>query len=389
MTGDVRTLLHDTAETPSREPDIGAALRTARDRRRRRRGFSTLAAVLVTALVTGALVLGGGSGDEARVAIGPRQVGSAIPEGWQPITTDSGVSLSVPPGWKSESTSATPIGTPMVNVSESANDTEDVLLACTMHRDPASPPTSPASLLTLWEVPADSTQVTDVANGTLDVVDRPVSFAGALVPGPNECHGARYDQLAFQDAGRVFLVRVVSVYPTAADEEVRLALAARVLDTLRVQPLEAATTTTAPATTTTPTATVVPGVTAPTSAAPFVPNTDDERAIVALVARWLTFQSDDGIRETLIDADSILDLIHEGTRQYQMNMPDGYSGELQSLQFDDATHARFTFTLLLHGQPLYMNQQGEAVKIDGRWMMTRQSECSLLALGQLICPPPK
>ena len=42
------------------------------------------------------------------------------------------------------------------------------------------------------------------------------------------------------------MVRVVTVFPSATDEEARMALAAQVLDTLRIEPLDAATTTIAP-----------------------------------------------------------------------------------------------------------------------------------------------
>ena len=91
MTGDVRTLLHDTAETPSRAPDIGAALRTARDRRRRRRGFGALAAVVVVALVGGVFVsTSGGGGDDAqrRDLLRVRSLG--VPDGWKRVVTAAG-----------------------------------------------------------------------------------------------------------------------------------------------------------------------------------------------------------------------------------------------------------------------------------------------------------
>ena len=100
MTTDVRTLLHDAADAPTRGPDIGGALQRARDRRRRRRGVGALVAVVVIALVTGAVALGGGGGDDARVAIGPRQGVSEIPDGWKTVHADPGITVSVPATWK-------------------------------------------------------------------------------------------------------------------------------------------------------------------------------------------------------------------------------------------------------------------------------------------------
>ena len=44
-------------------------------------------------------------------------------------------------------------------------------------------------------------------------------------------------------------------------------------------------------------------------------------------------------------------------------------------------------TLFLQGAVLYSNQTGQAIKVDGRWMITRESECALLALGSIACPP--
>jgi hypothetical protein len=52
----------------------------------------------------------------------------------------------------------------------------------------------------------------------------------------------------------------------------------------------------------------------------------------------------------------------------------------------DGTHATFGDTLFLYGNVLYGNCTGDAVKIDGRWMITRDTECALLALGSIACP---
>jgi hypothetical protein len=36
---------------------------------------------------------------------------------------------------------------------------------------------------------------------------------------------------------------------------------------------------------------------------------------------------------------------------------------------------------------LFGQRSGVAVRIDGRWMVSRATECSLLSLGGLVCPP--
>src|SRR5262245_60203048 len=101
MTTDVRTLLHDTAETPNRGPDVEAAMRVARHRRRRLRGVGATAAVVVLTLVGGVFVAtSGGGGDDASVAIGPGQ-STVTPDGWKRVVTAPGVTIALPPGWDS------------------------------------------------------------------------------------------------------------------------------------------------------------------------------------------------------------------------------------------------------------------------------------------------
>src|SRR5262249_35102778 len=159
-----------------------------------------LVAVLAVALVTGALVLGGGGGsDDASVAIGPRQTAATVPNGWQTQHPAPGITISMPAEWQTEVTSTTPTGTPLLNVVDLADAANSVLAGCTAGRGGGPTPTSAGSIVTLWEFPGDAKQVTGVDDASLDVVDRPETFAGALVAGPTQCDAARYDQIAFRD----------------------------------------------------------------------------------------------------------------------------------------------------------------------------------------------
>ncbi len=391
MTGDVRTLLHDTAETPSRAPDIGAALRTARDRRRRRRGLGTLVGVVVVALVTGLVALGGGGGDDgdgAQVAIGARQSGSPIPDGWQTIRTDHGISLSVPADWTSQPTNTTPIGEPLLSADDLTPDADSALVACTTGRIPSASPTVAGSGVTVWEFPADAAQVPGTANDTLPVVGRPKTFAGALIRGApvsgTPCANARYDQVAFGDAGRVFMIRVATVFPSAADEQARMALAAQVLDTLRIEPLPSATTTSVVHDPTiSPPSITVPVTTLP----PFVPSTSDEQQINDLFVAWLRDHPDDETRAIVEDADALLDSIHQGLAQHTPDDLAKYSGTVSAIRMLDADHAEVQYTLLHDGQVQFGPRTGVAVRIDGRWKVSRATECALLSLGGITCPP--
>jgi hypothetical protein len=256
-----------------------------------------------------------------------------------------------------------------------------------MHREATVPPSGSGSALTLWEFRGDAKQVTGVDDASLDVVDRPQTFADALVPGPNDCRGARYDQLAFRDAGRVFLVRVVSVFPTAEDEQARLRLAADVLDTLRVDPLRAVPVD-GPATTTTPKVATGPAYPLPTitTLPPFVPSTDDERAIVAAFEAWADMHTDADLDATVEDPDAVRAPSHEGWAQQTPENLAAYDGRVDSIDLVDADHARVVYTILYNGQPAYPNRVGSAVRVDGTWKVSTETVCGMLRLGNITCP---
>jgi hypothetical protein len=53
----------------------------------------------------------------------------------------------------------------------------------------------------------------------------------------------------------------------------------------------------------------------------------------------------------------------------------------------DDTHADVRYTILHGGVPNFSNMPGAAIKIDGKWMVTRETVCNLLTYGGLHCPP--
>jgi hypothetical protein len=382
MTTDVRTLLHDAAAAPERAPDIAGALTNARAQRRRRRGFGALAAVVALAVVVGALALGSGGGDEARVAIGLRQAGSQVPDGWKTVTADPGITVSVPAAWKVSPDSASPIGVPVLSLENLSPMANDVLAACTLGQTPAGAPEEGGSLINVWEFPASSSEVPGTANDVLTVVDRPRTFSGTLTLGPRTCPAAEYQQIAFRDAGRVFMVRAVSVIPPDAENPELLALAARVLDTLHIEPLDA-TTTTAPATTT-------PKVVAPepTDSEPqFEGTTDDERKIAQAFITWMDDQSDAGLDASVEAPDAVRTPSHEGWDQHSPDDLAQYEGRVESVRVTDADHAQVVYTILHAGQVAFSQRLGSAVRVDGQWKVSTETVCGMLSLGGITCPP--
>jgi hypothetical protein len=53
----------------------------------------------------------------------------------------------------------------------------------------------------------------------------------------------------------------------------------------------------------------------------------------------------------------------------------------------DDTHADVEWSLLLDGTSRFGTLPGGAIKIDGRWYITRDTVCNLLTYGGIICPP--
>jgi hypothetical protein len=50
--------------------------------------------------------------------------------------------------------------------------------------------------------------------------------------------------------------------------------------------------------------------------------------------------------------------------------------------------ALVTFTILSDGRDLLLDQQGGAVKVDGRWLVRRATFCSIAAVAGVICRSP-
>jgi hypothetical protein len=386
MTTDVRTLLHDAADAPLRQADIVGARQTARARRRRRRGLAGALAAVVVAVATVGVVRGvDDGGSPARVAIGPRQ-SNKVPDGWTPVELDSGIRLALPPGWGVYDFGVTPTATKRVSAGTSPPADTSVMTAC--GSSSGQVPTSEGTWLSLWEYPdATVSEVPTPGGGDiLGVNDRPADFRDpSPVSGvcqhvgnaPEGEFGGAFELFAFRDAGRVFVARVVTAYPTGATAD--FSEANDVLNTLRITPLP-------PTTTAEPVVPTVP--TAPTTtAAPFVPTSDDEQEISQLVARWLRDQNDDEIRATFEDADSILDAIHQGMAQHSQEDLAKYSGHVDSIQITDPEHAVIEYTLLWNGQAQFGTRTGAVLKIDGAWRVSRDTECALLSLGNVPCPP--
>ena len=53
----------------------------------------------------------------------------------------------------------------------------------------------------------------------------------------------------------------------------------------------------------------------------------------------------------------------------------------------DRTHADVTYTLLLDGSAVVDHQPGQAVQVDGRWLVSRRTYCDVSSQGATTIPP--
>jgi hypothetical protein len=213
-------------------------------------------------------------------------------------------------------------------------------------------------------------------------------------------HAAQLEGFRFADAGRLFLADIITVGP--ADPE-RVRAAKEVLNTLVVQPRRpvpagdgAATTTTpptpstppAPATSTAPTSTSLPLPAAeePPSG-PSAPVGTDQQAIADAFLGWLNANPRDAIGDYVEDYESIRATHDAGIAQWPPGSLGDVTGRVDGVTVVDDAHATVVYSILRGPQEWYTRRTGYAVKIDGRWMVSRETVCELLAVGGLACPP--
>jgi hypothetical protein len=391
MRTDVRDLLAKAAAEPASELDVDAVVDTARRRHRRTRIGIAVGCVAAVAAVAGGLALRSEDGS-VQVAAGLRQAASTVPDGWTELNLrDAGIALAIPPGWvqferrvpagpgPTEGTTASEA----VVVGSAAVTRTGEISACT--EVGGQTPDVPGTWVSLYEIHGSQLGTGVVLPTELSgqaVIDRPADFR--TVSGTRGTCGtsASYEIVAFQDAGRVFLARMVTTDAKATD----LGIGAQILNTLRVDPATAETPVapvTPEVTTTTPTPTPAPTPTAP----PLVVNNADEAAVRDVFLAWIDAQPRSALDDVVEDFASIRAAHEEGVAQHSADDLAKYAGRVDSVRIVDDTHADVVYSVLFNGVPQFALRPGEAIKIDGVWKVSRDTVCDLLKLGGITCPP--
>jgi hypothetical protein len=392
VSNELHDLLDRGAAAPSSDVDVDALVRAARGRRHRRVGVLAAAVVVLVAVVGGAVVLAQPS---STVSI-PTHPAAAAPAGWSVVTNDDGdVSLAIPPEW----TQLDPWGEEALAVGTHAFSRTGTIMPCDMPS--AQVPVSAGTWVTVFEYrglqPNDEFPMALVpALRTTDgwVGDRPADLRTAVVstgscgvatpPGrpPLTDFVPDYEVVAFRDSGRVFVALLVV---TDAADESSFDLPYQVLNTLTVAEPDTTTPTAAVTTPTTgPTGSTVPPTTAQTDP---VNVSADEAAIREVFLAWINAQPKDALDDIVEDFASIAETHRQGVAQHTEADLALYSGQVDSVTIVSPTRAEVQYTILHGGVPNFSRMPGEAIKVDGKWMVTRQTVCTLLKYGGLTCPP--
>jgi hypothetical protein len=393
MSNDLRDLLDRGAARPSSDVDVDALVRTARGRQRRRVGMIVGGIAAVVAVVIGGVAIAQSSSE---VSVSARAAASS-PAGWTTVTNDDGdVSLAIPPEW----TNLEPWSDETITVGTAAFPRAGTILPCSVGH--AQVPTIVGTWVTVFEGrdlrPNDEFPMSLVpALRTTDgwVGDRPADLrtavastgaCGVMRPGvastEASAENGHYEVLAFRDAGRVLVALLATTNPgnSTLDD------AYDVLNTLIVgegttSPATGATT---PTTRTTTTAAPAPSATAPVGT---VDVSADEAAVRDVFLAWINAQPKDALDDIVEDFASIAETHRQGVAQHTDADLALYSGQVDSVAIVSPTRAEVQYTILHDGVPSYSRMSGEAIKIDGKWMVTRQTVCNLLEYGGLTCPP--
>ena len=371
------------------------------DLRSRRLGSRALVVAAAIALVVVAIAatLVVRAGNDAPGGLSTGAAGVAVPDGWTLIEDrDAGLRISVPESWaRLDTVEPRSSGAPreVLTVGTEPLERTGVLAACPGAVDGLQAVDGAGMWVSLFEYPSDAVgpdyvMPTGEAASDLRFIMRPLDFA-AVPFGVGTCPGseppAGFTFLFFEDGGRRFAVRIVAVGSSGPPD---FALGYQVLDTLGVTPTGGgAVVTTLPTPATTATSVPTPPSTAAAGGGVDDPATEatPEAAARQVFQTWLNAGDRDAMDDVIEDYAAIGDAHRAGIAQHTAGDLALYSGRVEAVRALDDTHVSVTYTVLHGGRPAYANQAGIAVKVDGRWLVSRETVCALLGYGGISCPP--
>jgi len=181
----------------------------------------------------------------------------------------------------------------------------------------------------------------------------------------------------------VFALAIIATACSNGDTVESTATAAQPQTTTTAEPAAPTSTTTVPATTTTSTTTTVPPTTTTTGGVVVGEDPDVDGVVLAY---QVVFSSDTTYEEK---APYVVDLtgLEETVATYQETgeLMGGIALAPTAITIDGEV-AVVQYDLLFGGTPTYTDLSGDAVLVDGVWMVTREMFCGMMTSARVGCP---
>jgi streptogramin lyase len=254
--------------------------------------------------------------------------------------------------------------------------------------DPAADPAAdPDALVRATVVLDESGQVTNGLDRTFRGVASDGDVTWVVDAGDQLRRVSEFGELADPNFGIV--LRLAGSGPaTVADGAYWTTIDGRTLT--RVDPDGSAQTITVvyaepPATTDTTTSTPDPVVMPSPSATGDPEDQPDEQAAAVAFLDWLAPGSVEATIPLIEDGEALREVISAA----QATAPDAvedYSGAVDGVRLVDDDRAVVSYRILIRGATV-LSTDGEAVRVDGRWVVSRDTYCAAIANGPVRCPP--
>jgi hypothetical protein len=125
----------------------------------------------------------------------------------------------------------------------------------------------------------------------------------------------------------------------------------------------------------------------PSSVAAAVGPTAAEEATLAVTQafeQWLDGSNPEASLAVIEDAAELQPALAEAVKKIPGVA--SYRGRVSSVHFTSPTSAEVVYSLLANGVLIRVDLTGIAVLVDGRWLVSRETVCNLLALNGIACP---
>jgi hypothetical protein len=97
---------------------------------------------------------------------------------------------------------------------------------------------------------------------------------------------------------------------------------------------------------------------------------------------WLEATTVDGVVSNVESGEALRSTIE----QVQMKRTAGTTGRVEAVRLVGDDRAFVTFSIFIGGGATLGNQQGAAVRVNGRWLVNRATYCAIVGMGGFQCP---